>query len=347
MKWIVFILLLFWINMLNSQTTIPAGNVSGTWDLAGSPYLIEGEIKIPCGETLTINPGCLIEFQGHYKFNVQGRILAIGTEQDSIRFTVADTTGFHLPEVPDGGWHGIRFLNTSTTNDSSKIMYSILEFGKAVGETFEDRSGGGLYVENYSKLKFSNNLIQKNYSHYYSGGIFIESSNIVIEYCRISSNYRCGLVDADQNIAVNHCIISDNTIYGISGVQAVNNCLVYGNIGCGIYLCSSITNCEIYDNEVGVGSFLFESQVRNSLISGNEYGISFSNDGELLDFTIINSTITDNQTGLSVHTTGTNMMPGSSEVFLTNSIFNNDVDFDFSGFNCTCFLRMEYSIQYC
>ena len=63
----------------SAQTTVPAGNVSGTWNLAGSPYLIQGDITIPNGSTLTINPGVTINFQGHYKFMVAGRILAIGT----------------------------------------------------------------------------------------------------------------------------------------------------------------------------------------------------------------------------------------------------------------------------
>ena len=30
---------------LFSETHIPVGNVSGNWNLAGSPYLIEGEIE--------------------------------------------------------------------------------------------------------------------------------------------------------------------------------------------------------------------------------------------------------------------------------------------------------------
>ena len=95
MKNLIFIfILIFCSTFLFAQTTIPGGDVSGTWEISGSPYLIEGEITIPDGETLAIDPGVLVEFQGHYKFNVQGRILAEGTEQDSIFFTIADTTGF-------------------------------------------------------------------------------------------------------------------------------------------------------------------------------------------------------------------------------------------------------------
>ena len=64
------------------QTFITAGDVSGTWTSANSPYKILGEITIPNNETLTIEPGVNVIFLGHYKFNVQGRVIAIGTLSD-------------------------------------------------------------------------------------------------------------------------------------------------------------------------------------------------------------------------------------------------------------------------
>lgn len=115
----------------NAGTVIPPGPVSGIWTLGGSPYEIQGEITIPDGLTLTIEPGVMVEFQGHYKLNVQGRLFAIGTENDTIVFTINDTTGFHDPNIPDGGWAGIRFINVFSMIDSSSIIYCKIEYGKA------------------------------------------------------------------------------------------------------------------------------------------------------------------------------------------------------------------------
>jgi hypothetical protein len=39
---------------LSSATTVAGGDVSGTWEVAGSPYLIDGDITVPSGATLTI-----------------------------------------------------------------------------------------------------------------------------------------------------------------------------------------------------------------------------------------------------------------------------------------------------
>ena len=66
--------------ILKVQTDIPAGAVSGVWTAAASPFYINGEITIPNDSTLTIEPGVEVVFMGHYKFNVQGRLLALGTQ---------------------------------------------------------------------------------------------------------------------------------------------------------------------------------------------------------------------------------------------------------------------------
>ena len=75
-----------------AQTIISAGNVSGTWTFAGSPYLIQGAIMIPNDSSLTIEPGVTVNFQGSYKLYVQGRLLAIGAVADTITFIAADST---------------------------------------------------------------------------------------------------------------------------------------------------------------------------------------------------------------------------------------------------------------
>ncbi len=145
-----------------AQTEIPAGDVSGTWTKANSPYNINGEITIPNDSTLTIEPGVEVVFTGHYKFNVQGRLLAIGTETDTIVFTINDTTGFHNLTIPDGGWHGIRFIDTPSTNDSSKIVYCKLQYGKAnTGAGYYDRLGGAICAK-INKLLVSHCMFRNN-----------------------------------------------------------------------------------------------------------------------------------------------------------------------------------------
>ena len=71
---------------LVAATNISGGNVSGTWDIAGSPYLIGGDITVPDSTTLSIEPGVEVLFQSWYSLTVNGTLIADGTESAPILF---------------------------------------------------------------------------------------------------------------------------------------------------------------------------------------------------------------------------------------------------------------------
>ncbi|MCK4655176.1 MAG: T9SS type A sorting domain-containing protein [Candidatus Cloacimonetes bacterium] len=159
---ILFFLLLI-ITFSVADTHIPAGNVNGVWTFPNSPYIIDGEISIQQGDELTIEPGIQVIFSSHYKFNIYGRILAEGTQNDTIIFTICDTTGFSNFYSNAGSWHSLRFYDTNTNGqDSSKVIYCKLEYGKAT-------TGGS--------------------SGIYGGAIkFYNSSDILVKHCSITEN---------------------------------------------------------------------------------------------------------------------------------------------------------------
>src|ERR1035438_3804005 len=107
---------------VNSQTLVPGGNVTGTWGVSGSPYLINGDIIVPNDSILIIQAGVTIYFQGHFKFLILGRLLATGTETDSIICTANNC---------NTGWYGIRFDSTNVSNDSSVIEFCRISCGMA------------------------------------------------------------------------------------------------------------------------------------------------------------------------------------------------------------------------
>lgn len=151
-------------------------------------------IKVGCdvtvlnGVTLTIAPGTYVEFQGNYKLDIQGRLLAIGNSVEPIIFTINDTTGFTDMTATNGCWNGIEFNSTANTNDTSKIVYSVIKYGKAKESSTYNSNGGGLYIYNYSKVIIANSIITNNRAYYKGGGIYIESSNPVIKNSIICNN---------------------------------------------------------------------------------------------------------------------------------------------------------------
>jgi hypothetical protein len=138
-----------------AETYVPAGPVSGTWTLTGSPYLVEGEIRIRLGTVLTIEPGVEVIFQGPFKFIIRGQLWAVGTEADSITFTAVDASI---------GWHGFRFYDLSAQPDSSKLMHCKISNGRSANQNWagNDKHGGAIYCSNSDKLLISHCLIWNN-----------------------------------------------------------------------------------------------------------------------------------------------------------------------------------------
>jgi hypothetical protein len=154
-----------------------SGEVSGSWT---APLVkVEGDIVVPNGKTLQIAPSTTVEFLGHFKLDVQGRLLAIGQNAKLITFTGSILTG----------WKGIRFNYTPSANDSSKIQFCILENGRNRGENLEAH-GGAICADHFSKLVISDCIIRNNDAMGYSGGGIglRDSANVLVKNCQIINN---------------------------------------------------------------------------------------------------------------------------------------------------------------
>ena len=148
---------------LFSQTPIPAGTISGTWEYQGSPYLINGDVTVPNGSSLVIKPGVTVEMQGWYKIGIEGKLNATGTKDSLIYFTIADTTGFSLTDTTAGGWHGIRFENINSY-DTSILVNCKLEYGKSIDSSSFFKDACVLYSDNLFYLIMENCIISNNFS---------------------------------------------------------------------------------------------------------------------------------------------------------------------------------------
>ena len=212
-----------------------SGDVWGVWSSDSNPYRVVGELRVPPGSSLVIQPGCFIDFQGHYKFIVDSTaaLSAVGTESDSITFTTADTAT---------GWFGLRFYYADS---NSELSYCIIEHGKAAVEDdpfppWPDMQGGGVNCVN-SDISITHCLIRNNAArHGRGGGIFISESTALISDNTIHQN-RAGFYGGGI-----HCSGCDVTISGNSITANIAWFPLGGDMGGGISCFGSDVN--IIDN---------------------------------------------------------------------------------------------------
>jgi parallel beta-helix repeat protein len=241
---------------LSAATTIPGGNVSGTWDASGSPYLIDGDITVPAGQTLTIEPGVEVLFQGFYGLTVNGTLQAVGTESEPILFG-----GGH----PTAGWVSINIIDAT---DSSQLTYVIVE----------NAARTGVYIENTSPL-ISYSTIRNNEG----GGIKLLNSNArlvgnhIINNTNSSSGGGVYMLDS-PNPELTDNVISDNSV-----IRPPSGFIPSTGAGGGIFARSSdpvLRGNVISNNSVGAARqrgggihfYYADAVLINNTITGNTAG---------------------------------------------------------------------------
>ncbi len=150
-----------------------SGSISGSID---GDINIDGAAYVPQDSTLDIGPGVQVNFCGNNTLSIYGQMQALGTPEDSITFTVCDTTGYESMARTFTGWGGLRFIDLDTTEqDSSYLAYCKLEYGWATGAA-PDNYGGAVYCLNSSRLAIEHTLIARSRAQR-GGGVYCENSS--------------------------------------------------------------------------------------------------------------------------------------------------------------------------
>jgi hypothetical protein len=253
----------------SAQTTIPSGNVSGTWTKANSPYRIQGDITVPRDQTLIIQPGVAVEFQGYYMINIKGKIRALGAPGDTILFTRKDTLGFHNMEIGNGGWNGIKFISSDeepmNPGDTSLFTYCKFEYSKSIipGDMWSNIGGGVIFMWNFSKIAFLNCVFRMNQSRAGGGAILVTSagSPSIINCSFIKNKASSGggaiFLQYGSNPVIRGCLFYKNQSFIDGGA-------IWSHVGKGIIMNNIFSNNK--SNQFGGAIYLYGS---NEIILGN------------------------------------------------------------------------------
>lgn len=271
-QFITLVLLAFSVLLAHAQNIEVIGYQNGTWE-ADTVFVI-GNVSVR--ESLFIQPGTTVVFQGHYGIRVENGafIKAIGTEADSITFTVSDTTGFHLFNFGRGGWNGIHLYDAR----ASRFDYCRFEYGKAARD--DDQDGGALRIIDCDDVEISHSTLYCNFSREHGGALNAEWSKVVMHDCDVRNNqtyteldtvyfmYGGGLRFINCDVELIKTDFRYNIGQGaIGGALSLDSCVVkidrckfehnYGINGGGLYLIRSndwdcsITNSLFANNTSG------------------------------------------------------------------------------------------------
>ena len=268
-------------------------NVSGaiasdtTW-MSDKIYIVTGDVSVLTGVTLTIQPGTLVKFNpGLYMF-VRGKLTAIGTHENKIRFT--SNSGTPTPGNWGRGYEGAIFFYQC--NDSSVIQYTTIEYGT------------GVSIESCSPT-IKDNIIRYNSNNPANGSaITVRSpSNSTIASNLITNNSASGGGSCGGAIAV----IGASTT--ITGNRIINNSSANaGAIGICNVASPSIINNIIWNNTANTAGAISAEGSGAPLIQGNSIANNVaSGTGGLY---LPDAGITTNNTVISNKSNGT----GSSDV---------------------------------
>jgi hypothetical protein len=286
---------------LVSNTTLPSvrllppcPSLSGVLDgdLGPGYYRITGGIQINSGDSLRLLPGTLFRFDGPYSLLVSGRLLAEGTEGDSVIFT-----------TNQWGSSARRLLEFSGSSSSgSHLAYCIIERGcliedyaKGAGAycyqssptfvncSFRDNSvlgtwpwGGGAYLyrcsPSFSSCIFSINRAVGRYGT--GSGVYCNESSAIFLNCIFIGNsadddgggVACTRFTQSCSPSFTDCILSSNSASSGGGVYCEDeaspvftHCIISGNrasYGGGAECLESsavFLNCTFSGNTAGEG----------------------------------------------------------------------------------------------
>jgi flagellar hook assembly protein FlgD len=223
MKRIALSLLLFSTIAANAATNV-SGNITAntTWTVAGSPYILSGDISVggSASPTLTIEAGVVVKGNAHahllINFYDKGALVTNGTATDPVVFTANGSTSAAY-------WQGIHF-GTIAGGPASALTYTTIEYA---GST--TNAVGALTVRAFSP-SFDHVTARVNQF----AGIKIEGGTPSITSSTLRDNIGAGLYTSGGDATLTDVALLSNTgsaisahpntqLSGMTGITATGN----------------------------------------------------------------------------------------------------------------------------
>jgi len=211
------------------------------WTLTDSPFVVSNNVTVLSTATLTIEPGVEVRFGGAFWIIVEGRLNAIGTQNNNITFT----SNKEQPEP--GDWGTIKFIGAN----QSTLAYCLVKYAT-----------NGTTVEN-GNLVIQNSEISENSQN----GITIIKGQVEVEKSTIAKNLAAGIsVTGDSQVTIQNNILRVNT----DGILLTGNSTSGVNIRQNLVLLNTRSGVQLGANDYS------NLVILNNTLSANNYGFYIS-----------------------------------------------------------------------
>lgn len=286
-----------------AHATIESGFIiySTTWNTAGSPYVLAGNITIDASATLTIQPGVTVDFE-NYQMLVNGVLLAQGSSSDVIVFSGdSDSSAsitFESQSVSNVSYVSVSSVcvdvqlgaptisfdyfasqptqtpTITVTGGSPAIENNTINMVSTDGIDVDGGSAAilcnviagpetvqGIYGIYVASLAYAS-IVENNITGCYSGIWTLGPS--IIEQNNVMNNVHDGVCSQNAGSGIEENAIADN-LCGVSGDGTIENNTITGN-SAGLWSPSgTILYNNIYDNYNSSGSYAQNVHLTNSL----------------------------------------------------------------------------------
>jgi len=192
-----------------SCTHIPGATYTSnvTWRAAQSPFVLDGNVQVAAGATLTVEPGVVVKLNGTFRtLTVSGTLTAVGTSANRITFTSiqddsigGDCGGDGPTSGAPGQWF---YISVDSGNANSTFDYVDVRYG-----------GNGSTNTQYGALRASGT-----------------STSITVDHANITDNQRAGILLGNgcaicpAGVTIKNSLLARNGI----GISAVNGWAIVG-----------------------------------------------------------------------------------------------------------------------
>jgi hypothetical protein len=303
-----------WTSCLAQSTIYVSGTYTGTATWSADTVKVTGSVS---ADTLFIEAGTVVEFQGRYGLSVY-KLFANGEMGDTILFTLKDTTGFSDPDPQKGGWGGI-FVYSKGLLKYCKVQYvkknllatltgAVTNYAslEVLNCSITNNFTNGIYKEGLFNIR--NSLIANNAGL----GIKVEHCVLKVYDCIIRNNSQEGIFSRYGQLFIENTTIESNGNFGINSIEpssfSTKKSIIQNNRGTGIRLNSLESPLAgIFSNNIirfnhGYGLLVNVSNVAviNNLITGNSKAGVALKTGRAGSSTMVNNTIINNSNGIEI-----------------------------------------------